>query len=133
MPHRDRERWIALSITNTTVNVYTAANYFRSWVFCTMKWHPNFFNCSTNSVTLPVYFILSRLMNLKVVLSRSIRRQAPPVLVPHASTLAPLGAAPWLPRRLLYSMHTVPVRVLRHIPLWLLTSIYVPFLHLNSR
>ncbi|KAJ7925472.1 hypothetical protein B0H13DRAFT_2654284 [Mycena leptocephala] len=96
MPHRDRERWVTLSITNTTVHVYTAANYFRSWVFlsapaallgrarrfrapsklysesswcvpvfCTMRRHPNFFNCSTNSVTLPVYFILSQLDEFK--------------------------------------------------------------------
>ncbi|KAJ7920106.1 hypothetical protein B0H13DRAFT_2268297 [Mycena leptocephala] len=96
MPHRDRERWVTLSITNTTVNVYTAANYFCSWVFlsaptallgrarrfrapsklysesswcvpvfCTMRRHRNFFNCATNSVTLPVYFILSRLDEFK--------------------------------------------------------------------
>ncbi|KAJ7826504.1 hypothetical protein B0H13DRAFT_2120844 [Mycena leptocephala] len=75
-----------------------------------MRRHPNFFNFSTNSVTLQCILSYPGLMSLKVVLSCSIRRQAR-VLVPRASTLAPLGIIqplltqlPTQARSLLYSM-----------------------------
>ncbi|KAJ7869797.1 hypothetical protein B0H13DRAFT_2062531 [Mycena leptocephala] len=77
-----------------------------------MRWHPNFFNCSTNSVTLPVYFILSRLDEFKG--RAKLLHQMPNPASACTLRVDPRSIRPLLTqlpsqaRSFLYSMHTVP-------------------------